>query len=378
MSYGISLPAAGQLVTVYALSFAVFSPILAVFTCKLSRVKVLVVGLAVFSLANLLGAFCTHFVLALLMRALAGLGAGLFTPTASAVAVTLAGPDRKNRALATVMLGLSVATAVGTPLGVFLAEFLGWRMIFLFIAVMSACIALSIVWRFPQLQPPPRLSLRDRVRPMATLRVALTLSCTFLVLMGLYVTYTYSSVVFAQATGHQSRYLAILLMVWGSAAIVGSFVGRSADRFGNRVIINGALGVLVLDFVFIYLAGSTLYGALAGIAIWGVCGWAFVIPQQHRLISAAPEIAPVLVALHLTAVYAGTSLSGVIGAIVLQLASPITLALISAGLIFCGWIVSEGLIALERRKLRGSSTRRRPAPSADAMRSYAQVERFRI
>jgi len=108
-----------------------------------------------------------------------------------------------------------------------------------------------------------------------------------------------------------------------------------------------ALATLILDFCLIYLFGTTFYGAAIGVAIWGVCGWAFVIPQQHRLICAAPQIAPVLIALHLTAVYAGTSLSGVIGALTLQLVSPMTLALVSLVFVLLGWIVSEVLFLTE-------------------------------
>lgn len=347
-AYQVGLPAAGQLVTAYALCFALSAPMLAALTCNLSRTKVLVVGLSIFAAANLAGALSTYFVTALLARACAGLGAGLFTPTASAAAASLVTPNQKHRALATVMLGLSVATAIGSPLGVFLASIVGWRAILLVIALLSACIALAIGFLLPALDRSLPLSLRDRVQPLRTTRVALTLASTFLVLMGLYVTYTYCSVVFGQATDHNPRNLAFLLAVWGTAGIIGSLLGRLADRWGGRTIVNMALAVLVLDFGLIYLVGETFAGAVVGVAIWGVCGWAFVIPQQHRLISAAPQIAPVSIALHLSAVYAGTSLSGVIGALALQLAPAIMLVLVSAVFVLFGWVVSEVLFITER------------------------------
>ena len=75
-AYHVGLPAAGQLVTAYALSLAIFAPMLA--TSPVSfRAKVLVVGLLIFALANLAGALATHFAEALLARGCAGLGAGL-------------------------------------------------------------------------------------------------------------------------------------------------------------------------------------------------------------------------------------------------------------------------------------------------------------
>ena len=176
------------------------------------------------------------------------------------------------------MLGLSLATAIGSPLGVFLAPSIGWRNILLVIALLSACVALAIGSLFPHLDRSSPLSLRDRVRPLGTRRVALILGSTFLVLTGLYVTYTYSSVVFGKATDYQPHNLALLLAIWGIAGTVGSVLGRTADRFGDRTIVNVALAALVLDFCFIYVAGTTFYGAVVGIAIWGVCGWAFADP----------------------------------------------------------------------------------------------------
>jgi predicted MFS family arabinose efflux permease len=346
-TYHVGLPVAGQLVTAYALCLAIFAPMLATFTCKLSRARVLVVGLLIFALANLAGALATHFTEALLARGCAGLGAGLFTPTASAMAAELVAPNQKHRALSTVMLGLSVATAIGSPLGVFLAPSIGWRNILLAIALLSASLALAIGLLFPHLGQSSPLSLRERIRPLGTSRVALILGSTFLALTGLYVTYTYSSIVFGKATDDQPSNLALLLATWGIAGTVGSVLGRTAARFGDRTIVNVALAALVFDFCFIYVAGTTFYGAIVGVAIWGICGWAFVIPQQHRLISAAPQVAPVLIALHLTAVYAGTSLSGVVGAVALQLVSPITLTLVSGALVLLGWVASEVLFTTE-------------------------------
>lgn len=346
-TYDVSISAAGQLVTAYGLSFAIFSPILAAFTCHLARTKVLVVGLLLFALANLAGACSTDFVTALSARAIAGVGAGLFTPAASAVAASLVGPSQKNRALATIMLGLSSATAIGAPLGIFLADFIGWRVILISIAMLSAIIAFAITGRFLDLGPLPVLLLSDRIRALKNQRVALTLVSTFLVLTGLYVTYTYSSVVFATATNDQSANLAVLLSIWGVGATIGSYLGRAADKYGNRLVINAAVCALVLDFGFIYFAGTTFYGAAIGVAVWGVCGWAFVIPQQHRLISAASAMAPVLVALHLTAVYAGTSTAAVLGALALQSSGPNILPLLSAGLVLAGWATSELLFVRE-------------------------------
>jgi predicted MFS family arabinose efflux permease len=75
--------------------------------------------------------------------------------------------------------------------------------------------------------------------------------------------------------------------------------------------------------------------------VWGVCGWGFAVPQQHRLVESAPRSASILLALYTMAVYGGTSASGVIGALALQMIDPHRLPFVGAGLILSGLIVDE-------------------------------------
>ncbi|MFJ1607885.1 MFS transporter [Streptomyces sp. NPDC088253] len=60
-------------------------------------------------------------------RVLAAAGAALYTPTANAVATSLVEPERRGRAIAVVMGGLTVATALGVPLGTWIGR-TDWRL----------------------------------------------------------------------------------------------------------------------------------------------------------------------------------------------------------------------------------------------------------
>jgi predicted MFS family arabinose efflux permease len=88
-------------------------------------------------------------------------------------------------------------------------------------------------------------------------------------------------------------------------------------------------------------SGARLSGAAASMVAWGICGWAFVVPQQHRLIEIAPQSATILLALYTMAVYAGSSASGIIGALALQIIEAHRLPLVGAGLILSGFALDE-------------------------------------
>jgi DHA1 family inner membrane transport protein len=93
-----------------------------------------------------------------------------------------------------------------------------------------------------------RRRLRARLEPLGDVRVAATLATTLLVMFGVFLVYTYISVVFDRATGGDGAHLAALISVWGIAATIGNLAaGHLTDRFGNRRIVNLAILIVGLD-----------------------------------------------------------------------------------------------------------------------------------
>src|SRR5436309_9024094 len=107
----------GLIVTAFTLAYAFLSPVLATLTASWNRRWVLLSSLTLFTLANIGSAAARTLAVLMVTRVLAGIGAGLYVPTAAATAASLAGPDRRGRALALVAGGLQTATVVGVPVG---------------------------------------------------------------------------------------------------------------------------------------------------------------------------------------------------------------------------------------------------------------------
>src|SRR5262249_26839400 len=122
-----SVSVAGQMVTLYALSYALMAPVMAAVMGAWPRKLILVLALGIFVAGNAVSALATDVHTVLLSRVLAGFGAALFSPTALGVASALAAPDKRGRALAIVTAGLTAATALGAPIGTFVGSFGSWR-----------------------------------------------------------------------------------------------------------------------------------------------------------------------------------------------------------------------------------------------------------
>lgn len=159
----ISVSAAGQLVTAYALTYAVGSPILAVALNNIDRRTVLALALATFIAGNLAAMVASNYVLLLASRMLMALGSGLCMPTAMAVSVAVAAPERRGRAVALVTSGMTVATVIGVPLGNLVGSLLGWRATFAMVALIGAVALAGLLLGLPKGLPRNTASLSERL-----------------------------------------------------------------------------------------------------------------------------------------------------------------------------------------------------------------------
>jgi len=350
-SLGTSVSLAGQMVAVYALSFAILAPVMAAVGGGWPRKPMLVGALGIFVVGNAITAMATDLNTVLLSRALAGLGAAMFSPTALGVASAIAPPERRGYALSIVTAGLAGATALGSPLGTFIGGLGGWRMTLWFVAALGLVAMLAVWWLLNSVRPPERISLRERFAPIGDARVALALLTNVFANGGLLMVYTYAGLVLDRATGGSERTLATVLLVWGVSATVGNlFAGRLVDRFGSRSVMNASLAIAIAVFCALPWASASMAGTVVSLVLWGFCGWAVIVPQQHRLVKIAPKVAPLLLALNNTATYGGLACSSMLGGLVLLFVDRHSLSLIGAAMILAALVLAEATHAVIVRR----------------------------
>jgi predicted MFS family arabinose efflux permease len=341
-SLGTSPSLAGQMVAVYALSFAVMAPVMAAVAGSWPRKLLLLAALGIFVAGNAISALAADLNTVLASRALAGLGAAMFAPTALGVAASLAEPQRRGRALAIVTSGLAGATALGSPMGTFIAGLGGWRATLWFVALLGL-VAMAGVWVMLRSVPrPERIGLRERFAPVRDARVALALLTNVFANGGLLMVYTYAGLVLDRVTGGDERVLAGVLLFWGVAATVGNLVsGRLVDRFGSRGVMNAALLVAAINFCVMPWSSAYLWSTLLSLTVWGLCGWGVIVPQQHRLVKIAPQVAPLLLALNNTATYGGLACASALGGMALLFIDRHALSLGGAGMLAVALMLAE-------------------------------------
>lgn len=338
----VDVGAAGQLVTVFAVAYALGSPVLTALTGRWPRRRVLLAGLAVFVLANIATAVAPWYGAVLAARVVTGLGAALVTPIAGATAAAMAGPAHRARAIAIVTLGLTGSMALGAPIGTLLGSLVGWRGTIWLIAALGLASAAAVALWLPAVPAPPAVGLRERLAPLADRRVALLVAVTAALMTGVYLVYTYFSVVLRAATGGSGGTLAGLVLAFGVAGCAGSLVtARWTDRFGARPVLLVSAAVLALDFAALPLLGGTLAAAVPLVVVNGLAAWSITVPQQHRLMAARPDAAALVVSLNAAGIFLAVSLSGGLGAVWLRGLPGVPLPWLAVGFVLLGLAGSE-------------------------------------
>src|ERR1700744_1997705 len=230
-SFSVSIGAAGQMTTVYSITYALLSPILATLAASVPRKRLLLAGLVLFVIANLGTAFAPTFGIALATRALAGLGAAIFSPTAMGAAPMIVPPERRGFALAVVLTGLTVSTATGAPIGTIIGGLGNWHWTMVYVAALAALSLIGVAALLSEIPKLPPIPLAKRLAPLADARVGLTLASTLLFFTGVFTVYTYFAVVFDRAIGGNPAVLSAALVAWGLSGVVSNIVvGRLIDR----------------------------------------------------------------------------------------------------------------------------------------------------
>jgi MFS transporter, DHA1 family, inner membrane transport protein len=335
---GVATARSGWLLTVYAAVYALGSPLGVALTGRWSRRGVLVAGLALFSLGAAAAALAPGFATVLLARGLMALGAGLVTPVAAAVAVALAAPEARGRALALVFGGLTLAQAVGVPFGAWLGYAYRWRVAFGFVALLALAVALLLAWRVPASVAVPGASLAALREVLRSPRQRWAVAYTALFVAALYTLYTFLAALAAEHHGLGRDGVTALLVLFGLGAVIGNGLGgRLADRIGaGRTLALLALSQVLL-LPLLTLAPLSLPLFAAGVGLWSVFSWSFMAPQQARLAGLGPDRVPVLFALNAAALYVGGSVGSALGSALLPLGGYGALGPLGAAIALVAW-----------------------------------------
>ncbi|MBB5709936.1 MFS transporter [Sphingomonas xinjiangensis] len=285
----VTVPAAGLLISAYALGVVVGAPLMTLTTGRVPR-RTLLIGLAgIFTVGNLLAAISTGYWMLLVARLLTSFNHGAFFGIGSVVAASLVAPERRASAVAAMFMGLTIANVIGVPLATWAGEHLGWRAAFWGIAALGVATMASLRLTLPRL-PAPQAS--NALAEWRVLRRGAVLGALALTVVGssaMFTVFTYIAPILREATHASLGFVTATLVIYGLGLTAGNWLGgRFADRSVDRTLIVTLASLSVILIAFAALMPHAAPSAVL-IFLWGVASFALVPPLQLRVMTAAAD-----------------------------------------------------------------------------------------
>ncbi|MBH0330249.1 MFS transporter [Brevibacillus brevis] len=316
---GTNVAAAGQLITVYSLAYAVGTPILMALTAKMDRLKLLLYSLGLFIAANLLTFIMSDFGFFITARIITALGAGVVTVNALSIAAKIAPPGKQASAIANVTMGITASLIIGVPLGRMIASAFGWKAVFLAIAIVAGLAMLVIAAVIPRMQGDKPIPLIKQFALLKKPQVLVALAITFFWLGGYSLVYTYLSPFLLEVTHLNESLISAVLFVFGVASLIGSKVGGySADKRGIKYTLVSGMVLHVISLILLFLIGQSVIAVFAILILWSFAAWSSAPAQQFNLVSLVPESTGVMLSLNSSMMQLAMAVGAGIGGLIVN------------------------------------------------------------
>ncbi len=346
----ISEPTAGHVISAYALGVVVGAPVLAAVTATFNRKIVLMSLMALFAMGNVATVLAPNYAVLIGARFLAGLPHGAYFGVAALVAARLLGPERRAKAVAQVMTGLTVATVVGVPMASWLGQLLGWRSAFALVVAIGLLTLVAIFFWLPEVGGGHATSTRTELGALRRPQVWLALLIGMVGFGGMFAVYTYIATTLTDVSGVSRSWIPLGLMVFGIGMVVGNFAGgRMADRSVVRGLYISMVALAVVLAIFVAAAHNAFTAMVVLFGI-GASGAAIAPALQTRLMDVAAEAQTLAAALNHSALNIANAAGAWIGGLVIAAGYGYTApAAAGAALAVVGLVVLTISVALQRR-----------------------------
>jgi DHA1 family putative efflux transporter-like MFS transporter len=314
---GVSIGAAGQLITVFSLAYAIGTPILMVLTAKMERRKLLIYTLFVFIVGNLLSVIVPGYGLFMIARVLMALSTGVAVVTVLSIAAKIAPANKKASSIATVIMGFTASLIIGVPIGRFITFTYGWKFVFISIALLVLLVILIVINTIPKMNGDASIPLTRQIAMLKKPKIALALSITFFLMTGYGLIFTYLSPYLVNTVGMSDHLLSITLLVLGVASLFGSKLGGlSADKKGVIFTLKRGLIVNVTSLVVLSFISHSIIAVFIILTVWSFAGWSSGATQQYNLATISPESSDVLLGLNQSMMQLGFAFGAGLGGVI--------------------------------------------------------------
>ncbi len=348
-TFQVTTPQAGYVISAYALGVVVGAPLIAIAGAKASRRSLLLILMSVFTVGNLASALAPDFLSFTVLRFLTGLPHGAYFGVSALVAASLVPVQMRAQAVGYVMMGLTVATLLGTPVMAFFGQSLNWRVLFLSVGAIGA-LTVTLIWLYlPRDKPTEGAGVMRELVAFTHPQVLLTLTLAATGFGGMFSIFSYIAGTATEVAHMPAGMIPVIMALFGVGMNVGNVVG---SKLADIALMGTIGGMLVFNIVVM-----SLFSLTAG-SPWMLCICTFLIgctfaagpAIQTRLMDVAADGQTLAAASLHSAFNVANALGAWLGGLVIAFGyGYAATGYVGAVLSFFGLFVFAASVMLERR-----------------------------
>lgn len=348
----VSEPVVGQLVTLYAITFAIAGPILVKLTNKFNARPLLLITLFVFIIGNLIIAIAPNFTILVIGRILSSAAASLIVVKTLALTALLTSPQNRGKMIGIVYSGFSGANVLGVPIGTIIGDWIGWRFTFVFIVAISVIVGILMYIYIPVSKEnkatTQTASSNDQTlsRVLRPFEIGKYLCITFLLLVANSVTFIYINPLML-SNGHTLSFVSIVLLINGIAGVMGTSMGGFlSDKLTSKYWLTIATTIFIAMMLLLNLVLPGTILLLLTIFIWNVMQWSTNPAVQSGVIEHVAGDTSQVMSWNMSSLNAGIGIGGIVGGLVVSKMSVHATTYVTAIIAFVALII---IISLKPR-----------------------------
>ena len=260
---GISIPAAGNMISWYAFGVVIGAPIIALFSTRFSLKSIMLLLAALCVLGNVVFTVSSSYLMLAIGRLISGFPHGAFFGVGAIILSKIAPPGRVTAAVAGMIAGMTVANLVGVPAGTWLGHQFSWRYTFLAIALFDAAELVAIIAWVPTLFDKSDARLREQFHFLKSPAPWLIFAATMFGNAGVFAWFSYIKPFMMNVSGFSEGAIMFIMMLAGLGMVLGNIVsGKLSGRYSPLRIAATTDGVIVAALLLIFLLGGMKIASL--------------------------------------------------------------------------------------------------------------------
>ncbi|MGS0653080.1 MFS transporter [Staphylococcus arlettae] len=341
----------GQLVTLYAITFAISGPILVKLTNRFAPKPLLLITLLAFIVGNLIIAIAPNFTILVIGRILSSAAAALIVVKILALTALLTAPQNRGKMIGVVYSGFSGANVFGVPLGTMIGDLVGWRYTFVFIVVVSVLAGILMFIYLPSVEdtnkqshvgstPRESTTYSKILRPAEIVKF---LSITFLILVANSITFIFINPLML-AGGHDLSFISIVLLINGVAGVIGTSMGGFlSDKLTSKRWLIISIIIFIATMLSLNPVLSTIAMLLITVFIWNIMQWSTNPAVQSGIIEHVEGDTSQVMSWNMSSLNAGIGVGGIIGGLIVSNINVHATAYFSVGIAVIALIIAISL-----------------------------------